>query len=75
MDVVARQHTLHDMDPQFGAGLHDDFVNAVTHQPLQNLVAIFGGSNDVKPVVKSRVSGFGIADLLKPGSLNPLGGK
>lgn len=75
MDVGARQHTLHDMDPQFGVGLHDDFANVVTHQPLQNLVAIFGGIKYVKPVVKSRVSGFGIADLLKPGSLNPLGGK
>ena len=60
-----RQHTLHDMAPQFGAGLHDDFANAVTHRRLQNLVAIFCGPNDVKPLVKSRVSGIGIAhDLL-----------
>ena len=65
MDVVARQYTLHDMDPQFGTGLHDDFANVVTHQPLQKLVAIVCGPKDVKPVVKSRVGGFGIAhDLL-----------
>ena len=62
MDVVARQHTLHYMYPQFGAGLHDDFANAVTHRPLQNLIAIVCGPKDLKPVVKSRVSGFGIAE-------------
>ena len=65
MDMVARLHTLHNMDPQSGAGLHDDFADAVTDQPLQNFVAIFCGPNDVKPVVKSRLSGFRIAhDLL-----------
>ena len=58
MDVVARQHTLYDMNRQLGASLNDDFANVVTHRLLQNLVAIFCGSNDVKPVVKSRVSGF-----------------
>ena len=62
MDAVAHQRTLHDIDPPLGAGLHDDFANAVTHRRLQNLVAIFCGSNDVKPVVKSRVSGFGSSE-------------
>ena len=75
MDVVACQYNLHDLDPQFDAGLHDNFANAITHRPLQILIAIFFGPNDVKPVVKSRVSGFGIADRLKPGGFNPLGGK
>ena len=65
-----RQHTLHDMAPQFGAGLHDDFANAVTHRRLQNLVAIFCGPNDVKPLVKSRVSGFGRSET---GSLKRTG--
>ena len=65
MDVVARQHTLHDMDPQFGAGMHDDFANAVTHRSLQKLAAIFCGPNDVKPVVKWRESGLAEAWLLK----------
>ena len=65
MDMIARLHTLHNMDPQSGAGLHDDFTDAATHRPLQNFVAIFFGPNDVKPVVILRVSGFRIAhDLL-----------
>ena len=65
MHMVARQHTLYDMNPLFSAGLHDDFANAVTYRPLQNLLAIFCGPNDVKPVINSRASGFGIAhDLL-----------
>ena len=63
MDVFARQHALHDMDPLFGAGPHDDFAKAISHQPLQKLVAIFCSPNVVKPVVESRVSGFGIAQL------------
>ena len=62
MDVVARQHTLYDMNRQLGVSLNDDFVNVVTHRLLQNLVAIFCGPNDVKPVVKSRVSGFGSSE-------------
>ena len=41
MDMVARLHTLHNMDPQSGAGLHDDFTDAVTHRPLQNFIAYF----------------------------------
>lgn len=77
MDMVTRQDTLQDVHAHFFARLHDDLTNTIAHGPLQNLVAIFCGPHDVKPVVKSRMSGFGIAeaDRLKAGGLNPLGGK
>ena len=71
MDVVARQHTLYDMNRQLGASLNDDFANVVTHRLLQNPVAIFCGPNDVKPVVKSCVSRFGIAHNLLSLILKP----
>lgn len=65
MDVVACQNTLHDVHAHLFAALYDDLADPVAHRPLQNLVAIFCGPNDVEPVIKSRVSGFGIAhDLL-----------
>ena len=57
MDMVARRHTLHDLDPQFDAGLHDDFVNTVTHRPLQNLIVMFCGPNDLKPFGKIACEG------------------
>ena len=55
--MVARRLTLHNLDPQFDAGLHDGFVNTVTHRLLQDLIVLFCGPNDVKPLVKSLVSG------------------
>nr|MBC6964607.1 hypothetical protein [Roseobacter litoralis] len=63
--MVATQHAFHNMDAHFSTGLHDNLSDTLPHRPLQNLVAIFCGPHDVKPVVKSRVSGFRIThDLL-----------
>ena len=55
--MVARRHTLHDLDPQFDAGLQDDFVNTATHRPLQNLIVIFFSPNDLKPFGKIACEG------------------
>ena len=84
--MVATQHAFHNVDVHFSTGLHDNLSDALPHRPFQNLVTIFCGPHDVKPVVKSRVSGFqssgekirdrfAEADRLEAGGLNPLGGK
>ncbi len=55
--MVARQHTTHDMDAHFSAGLPNDFPDPLAHWALQNLVAVFRDPHDMEPVVKSRVRG------------------
>ncbi len=81
MDMVARQHTLHDVDTHFFAGLADDLTDTFAHRSLQNLVAVFCDPHDVESVVKSRVRGGEIinklaeADRLEASGFNPLGGK
>ena len=65
MDVIPTQHTLHDVNTHFLTCLHDYLTNALTDGTLLHFIAIFCDPHDVKPVVKSRMSGFGIAhDLL-----------
>ena len=57
VDMIARQHALHDMDAEFLAGLDNDFSDPFTHRALQNFIPVFRGPHDVVSVIKSRVRG------------------
>ena len=54
--MIRGQDTFDDLDVHFRTGLANDLTQSFAHFAVQDLVAILGDPNDVKPVIE-----FGMA--------------
>jgi hypothetical protein len=57
MDMIARQHALHDMRPHLVAGKDNDFMDPITHRTREHLLAIFRDPQEAECLIKSRARG------------------